>query len=106
MKVNDSIKNIAGVSVRSSSAGKAKASDKAAGAQPSNSGSTVTLSPLSSQLQALQAQISTTSAFDANKVDAIKQAIAEGQFQVNSGKIANELISSVKDLLQGRNRQA
>ncbi|ARU31700.1 flagellar biosynthesis anti-sigma factor FlgM [Sulfuriferula sp. AH1] len=102
MKVNDSVKNIAGVTVGSTTAGKAKTTDKAAGAQPSSSGATVTLSPLSSQLQALQTQISGSSAFDAKKVDAIKLAIADGQFQVNSEKIANELISSVKDLLQGR----
>lgn len=102
MKVNDSVKNIAGVPVGSTSAGKAKTTDKAGSSQPSSSGATVTLSPLSSQLQALQTQISGSSAFDAKKVDAIKLAIADGQFQVNSEKIANELISSVKDLLQGR----
>lgn len=101
MKVNDSIKNIGSVSVGSSSAGKAKATEKSTNAQ-SSSGAKVTLSPLSSQLQALQMQISTSSAFDAKKVDAIKLAMADGQFQVNSEKIANELISSVKDLLQGR----
>lgn len=102
MKVNDSVKNIAGVSVGATTAGKARTADKAAGSQPSSSGATVTLSPLSSQLQALQTQISGSSAFDTKKVDAIKLAIADGQFQVNSEKIANELISSVKDLLQGR----
>lgn len=102
MKVNDSVKNIAGVPVGSTAAGKGKATDKAASTQRSNAGATVTLSPLSSQLQALQTQISGSSAFDAKKVDAIKLAIADGQFQVNSEKIANELISSVKDLLQGR----
>ena len=105
MKVTDSVKNVTSVTVGTSTAGsKAKAADKSTGAQPS-SGATVTLSPLSSQLQALQSQISTSTAFDAKKVDAIKLAIADGQFQVDSKKIANELISSVKDLLQGRNSQ-
>lgn len=104
MKVNDPIKNVAGVSVGTGSAGKAKAAEQSSGARAS-SGATVTLSPLSSQLQALQSQIASSSTFDAKKVDAIKLAIADGQFQVNSEKIANELISSVKDLLQGRNSQ-
>ena len=101
MKITDSIKSPASTPVGSSPAGKSQAADKSSGAQ-ANSGATVTLSPLSSQLQALQAQISTSSAFDSKKVDAIKLAIADGQFQVNSEKIASELISSVKDLLQSR----
>ncbi len=101
MKINDSIKNTASTAVSSGAAGKAKANEKTSGAQ-SNSGAKVTLSPLSSQLQALQTQISSSSAFDVNKVDAIKLAIADGQFQVNSEKIANELIASVKNMLQSR----
>lgn len=104
MKITDSIKNIAGNPVGSSPAGKAKSTDMSV-STPADGGAKVTLSPLSSQLQALQAQISTSSAFDAKKVDAIKLAIADGQFQVNSENIANELISSVKDLLQSRNNQ-
>lgn len=103
MKINDSIKSPASAPAGSSPAVKTQAADKSGnGAVAVNQGATVTLSPLSSQLQALQAQISTSSAFDTKKVDAIKLAIADGQFQVNSEKIASELISSIKDLLQGR----
>ena len=37
--------------------------------------------------------------FDAEKVAAIKSAIADGQFKVSSEKVADGLIESVKDLL-------
>ncbi len=105
MKITDSIKNIASLSVGTTTASSTKGSEQTSSVPTTNNntGAKVTLSPLSSQLQALQAQITTTSAFDAKKVEAIKLAIADGQFQVDSSKIANELIASVKDLLQSRN---
>lgn len=103
MKITDTIKNIASLSVGTTTTNSTKGSEQVTSAPTGNTGAKVTLSPLSSQLQALQAQISTTGAFDAKKVEAIKLAIADGQFQVDSSKIANELIASVKDLLQSRN---
>lgn len=63
------------------------------------SSESVTLSTLSSQLQSLEAKVSSAEVFDTEKVDAIKSAIANGQFKVDSGKVADGLIASVKDLL-------
>lgn len=103
MKITDSIKNIASLSVGTTTTNSTKSSEKTSSVPTNNIGAKVTLSPLSSQLQALQTQITNSSAFDAKKVEAIKLAIADGQFQVDSNKIANELIASVKDLLQSRN---
>ncbi len=103
MKITDSIKNIANASVGNTTTNNTKGSEKTTAAPSNNMGAKVTLSPLSSQLQALQVQIAGTSAFDTKKVEAIKLAIADGQFQVDSSKIANELITSVRDLLQSRN---
>lgn len=37
--------------------------------------------------------------FDTKKVEALKAAIAAGTFKVNTGKIADGLLASVKDLL-------
>jgi negative regulator of flagellin synthesis FlgM len=51
----------------------------------------------SSQLQALSGGESQP--MDSAKVDAIKQAIAEGRFKINPEKIADGLLSSVKELL-------
>jgi len=40
--------------------------------------------------------------FDAQRVAEIRQAIAEGRFQINPEKIADGLIESVRDMLAGR----
>jgi negative regulator of flagellin synthesis FlgM len=51
----------------------------------------------SSQLQALSG--GEGQPMDSAKVDAIKQAIAEGRFNINPEKIADGLLNSVKELL-------
>ena len=58
----------------------------------------VNLSPLSSKLQAIQANAS-DAPVDAQRVAEIKQAIAEGRFKINPERIADGLLSSVRDLL-------
>lgn len=59
----------------------------------------VTLSPMSAQLQKLEAAVKSSNVFDIEKVDAIKTAISAGQFQVNTAKVAAGLIATVTDLL-------
>ena len=72
-------------------------------APAAGSGSTTTdsvkINPLASSISALSAQADTTPAFDAAKVDAIKNAIAAGTFSVNPDKIADSLIASTQELL-------
>lgn len=65
-----------------------------------SSASQVSLSPASQITSAASAsRVKDTGPFDAKKVEQIKAAIANGQFQVNPGKIADSLISSVQGLL-------
>ena len=95
MKITDSIKNVSSLSTGGATAGKSRA--------PSSPVSVGTgsdsVSSTSAPLQALQSTIASSGAFDAQKVDSIRQAIANGQFSVDTSKVANELINSVRGLL-------
>ena len=65
----------------------------------SNSGDTgrVQLSALSSRLNELETQFSQTS-FDAAKVSEVRNAIAEGRYQVNASVVADKLLASAAQL--------
>ncbi len=107
MKINDSIKNSVSLGADKTAAEKATAGKLDAATSKSaeksqadiKAAGNVTLSPLSAQLKILEAKVSASKVFDAEKVDAIKSAIASGKFNVDSGKVADGLIASVKDLL-------
>ena len=99
MKINDSIKNKAGLSINKAATEKAGVEKNTQTSQVDMATENVTLSPLSAQLQSLQANVSTDSSFDVEKVAAIKSAITSGQFKVSPEKVADGLIESVKDLL-------
>jgi negative regulator of flagellin synthesis FlgM len=59
----------------------------------------VSVSPLANQLQALESKLNDVNVVDSARVDAIKQAISEGRFSVNSEVVADRLIASVKEYL-------
>jgi negative regulator of flagellin synthesis FlgM len=63
-------------------------------------GESIKLSPMSSQLSALETQLGASPEFDAGKVAAIKQAIRDGQLTINPGAIADKLVSSVEEFLR------
>ena len=103
MKINDSFKGTVSVGADKASAGKADPSKKTeSGSVDAKKVESVTLSPMAAQLQSLEATLAADNVFDAEKVAAIKSAIADGQFKVSSEKVADGLIESVKDLLNTR----
>lgn len=59
----------------------------------------VAISPLSSRLNAIEAGLAATPAVNAERVAEIKQAISEGRFKIDSGRIADGLLDSVRQML-------
>ena len=78
---------------------KAAKKPEAASVASTGSGDSVTLSAMSAQLKSLEAKVGVDNVYDAEKVEAIKLAISNGQFQIHPEKIADGLIDTVKDLL-------
>jgi negative regulator of flagellin synthesis FlgM len=72
-----------------------------AGSGPAQ-GAEVRLSDLSTRLADLEAKIAGTDAFDAKRVEEIKQAIAEGRFKMNPDVVADKLIEHVREMLSGK----
>lgn len=99
MKIEPSIGKMPGLGV-----GSAPASPKPLEASPTARSQTPTVQ-MSGQLQQLERQVGGGS-FDAKKVQSIKEAIAEGRFQVDSSKVADGLLSTVKDLIRSNSRSA
>jgi len=102
VKINDTLKGPQGLQQQNqTTAANAKQAEKAAAtAAPAQTDSV----RLSSQAQATSGTGKANEVFDAKKVERIKMAIADGQFQVNSERIADGLLDTVRDLLHSRNR--
>ncbi|MFZ6658172.1 flagellar biosynthesis anti-sigma factor FlgM [Undibacterium sp. TJN19] len=103
MKIDDALNKTSGLPVSPQQARTEKPADSKADAVPTPSHN-VQISTLSTQLQALQSTQASNAVFETKKVEAIKLAISEGRFQVNSEKVADGLLETVKDLLNARKR--
>lgn len=103
MKINDTLKSNPGLQPATTQTNNARGADKAATTAPLTGAQTdsVRLSP---QGQAMASSVGGAAVFDAKKVERIKMAIADGQFQVNSEKVADGLLETVRDLLHSRQR--
>ena len=63
-------------------------------AAPVHGADRVELSPLSAQIAALESRLAAEPVFDRARVEAIKQAIAEGRLSVNADVVADKMIAS------------
>ncbi|MFA7269819.1 MAG: flagellar biosynthesis anti-sigma factor FlgM [Sterolibacterium sp.] len=96
VKIDSSVKPVVNQTggVRTSSA-KAGVSTRSA----ASGGAEVALSPLSSRLQQIESSLASSPATNADRVAEIRQAIAQGSFKIDTGKIADGLIESVRQML-------
>jgi negative regulator of flagellin synthesis FlgM len=84
---------------QSSSERPARSKAAGTGTAPTDS---IRISDLSSRLAALETKLGADPAFDSGKVDAIKAAMRDGQFKVNTGVVADRVIESARELLSGK----
>lgn len=110
MKVNSSpdsyIGSVAGgpqktAEVAPASAETAGAAGAAAKPQAATPSSGVTVSVSASTSQALSGKGQSSDVFNAEKVESMKQAIANGSFQVNAEAIADKMLSNAAEMMSG-----
>lgn len=104
MKINDAKTNDVNLGVDKALTDNKVKTAKTEGDKPVSStktpaGDNVTISSMAQQLKSIESSMTSAPVFDAEKVNAIKAAIEGGEFQVNTSKVADGLIESVKEML-------
>ena len=94
MKIDNSVNPLGGLPP-----GKRNGSAKPAGGASAGTEVAGTEVGISARLQEISGSMANTPVVDAGRVSEIKQAIAEGRFKVDPGKIADGLINSVREML-------
>jgi len=100
LKINGggSIKPVSTTGVQDVGSSKQPVASGAAAPLPAQ-GDKVEITSISAQLQQLEKILNDVSVLDSARVEAVKQAISEGRFRVDSEMVADKLLSSVRELL-------
>jgi negative regulator of flagellin synthesis FlgM len=98
MKIENSIGSLGSISGSSS---KAKSTGTPSASSAAPAGAKV---QISTRFQEIEAAMGNSPVVNSERVAEIKQAIAEGRFQVNAERVADGLIASVKDMLSRATR--
>lgn len=99
MKIDNSIKSLLTGSVQNEA--RPGKSAKGANRDTQTPSTSVQVSPLAAQLQQIESQLGSGDVADAARVAEIKQAITDGRFRINPEVIADRLLETVKQLIQG-----
>ncbi len=102
MKIDNSVGSVGGVPSGESRQRPDKSSTPAAKAP----GEKVELSSLAARMQEVEAALANVPVADSGRIAEIKQAMAEGRFQVDASKVADGLIESVKQMIASQARRA
>ena len=97
MKIDNSLKSTAGLGIKE---GTARPNTAPAAKPQTAPQDNVHITSLSSQMRAMEG--GSAPEIDSARVEAIKQAISEGRFKINSGAIADGLIKTAKELVLSR----
>jgi len=99
VKINGggSIKPVSPAGVQDVAAGKTTGPQTPATTSPARD--KVEITSLSSQLAQLEKMLNDVGVVDTARVEAIKQAISEGRFQIDSEVVADKLLNTVRELL-------
>ena len=98
MKIDDTLNGIP--AIRSRETRKAKASFNTATTSHGKPGDSVDITQTSAHLSQLEGTLGQIDSADAGKIEAIRQAVADGSFQVDEEAVANALAQSTMELLR------
>lgn len=102
MKIDNSVGSVGGLPSGESRPRPGKGSTPAS----ATSGEKVELSSLAGRMQEVEAALANVPVADSGRIAEIKQAMAEGRFQVDASKVADGLIESVKQMIASQARRA
>ncbi|MDD4912280.1 MAG: flagellar biosynthesis anti-sigma factor FlgM [Sideroxydans sp.] len=104
MKIGKTSKPLPPAASETSSRGAAAKAGNGKSSPAQADSTSVHLGSTTAQLRSMESSLASTPIVDAKKVSEIKQAISDGRFQVNSGVVADKLISSVRELISAGGR--